>query len=285
MAISATRDLPLDAQSQVRQHIARITPLKEEEERALWLRSPHERAARDRLVEGYQPLVVAVARTFRHRCQFLDLLDLMQEGSLGIMQAIEARDRRSSETPIRVWVARWIRSAMLRAIYSQERGIRLPDRVRKRLAKVTAAQAELVHTFGRQPSVNELAAHTGLTAEVVTSLLLIQAERVISLEAEAEASESVPLQVAETVPAPVDSPQTHLIERLRYELAQLPAREQAVIRHRYGLDGETAKSTREVAMLLGLTPTVAQDIDRRVRLHLRVALAPQPFPAPGPQVA
>lgn len=287
MPISATRDLPLDAHSQVRQHIGRITPLREDEESVLWLRTSNDLDARDRLVEGYQPLVATVARQLKHRCHFLDLLDLMQEGSLGIIRAIEARDRRSSETPIRVWVARWIRGAMLQAIYYHERGIRLPDRVRKRLSKLNAAQVELLNTRGCQPSVNDLAARTGFAAEDVTSLLLIQAERVVSLDAGDDAEQSAPEEeiAVETIAAHEEAPESNLHTWLHDELSRLPERAQLVIRHRYGFEGQTAKSTREVASLLGLSQTMVQEIDRRVRLHLRVALGLRRLSAQRSQVA
>jgi RNA polymerase sigma factor (sigma-70 family) len=219
------------------------------------------------------------------RCHFLDLLDLMQEGTLGLLQAIEARERRSTETPLKVWVLCWIRSAMLQAIYRHERAVRLPDRVRKRLACLNGAQIEFLTERGRTPSIQDLATRTGFTAEVVTSLLLIQAERFISLDAGEEASESAPLQIsAEATATREEAPDSTLHDWLRSEIARLSERDQLVIRHRYGFDGEAAKSTRAVASLLGLSPRVVQDIDRRVRLHLRVALGPRQLDPDGSQV-
>lgn len=133
MTSPAALDLPLDAPAQFRREVAALPHLSDAEEAHLWVRPASDRAAQDRLVEGYQPLVLALAQRLQHRCHLLEPLDLAQEGTVGLLLALKARERRNEAMPLRAWASCWIRSAMLQAIYRNERALRLPDRTRKSL--------------------------------------------------------------------------------------------------------------------------------------------------------
>jgi RNA polymerase sigma factor (sigma-70 family) len=282
MASPVARDLPLDAHAQFRREVRALAPLTETEEADLWTRAAVDPSARHRLVEGYQPLVLAHARRLQPRCQVLELLDLAQEGTLGVLHALSAHTRRTADMPLRAWASCWIRSAMLQAIYRNERVLRLPDRTRKRLRRLVGAQVEILEALGREATIDELARKLGRTAQDITELLLLQAQRFVSLD--------TPVRTGETL-APLDtlacaeSRPNEAVSRLHYWLrrfvAQLPKRERAVVTLRYGFNGDAARSTREVAMRLDLPLAVVQDIDRRVRLRIRVAMGRAGFPPDG----
>jgi RNA polymerase sigma factor (sigma-70 family) len=278
-------DLPLDAYAQFRREVAALVPLAPAEEATLWACAAADQCARDRLVAGYQPLVLALAHRLEQRCRVLEVLDLAQEGTLGLLHALSACDRRVAEMPVRTWAACWIRSAMLQAIYRNERALRLPDRTRKCLRRLVRAQVELLAVLGREATTDELAQRLDVPTRAITDLLLLQAERFVSLDTPANDDPARFLVTDTRVPAETESQETPQTSRLhewvRTLVEQLPERERAVITFRYGFDGDAAHSTRAVASLLGLTQAAVQDIDRRVRLRIRVALGRLGLPPDG----
>ena len=271
----------LEAHAQFLREVRWIVPLEEAEEvRLLTHAASGDGTARTRLIEGYQPVVVALARRVQRRCVLLDLLDLAQEGTIGLMHAIDRQKHRAAGTPFRPWALCWVRNAMLQAIYRSERAIRLPARTRKRLRRLVATQLELLDALGREATTDELAAALGLDRQTVIDLLLLQAERFTSLDAPHAApdggrSGSDTLRLSDTLatpPAAAFTQTSELHRWLRLVVEQLPERERAVMTLRYGFDGDAAHDTREVADILGLSHEAVRDVDRRVRLRIKVAI-------------
>ncbi len=263
-----------DALSQFMREVRAISPLAEDEERILLGRIANgDSVARDRLVEGYEPFVVGIAKRFQSRCELLDLLDLAQEGTIGLLYALEALPKRAATMPFRVFAFYFIRNAMLQAIYRCERAIRLPLRTLKRLRRLVTAQGHILSELGREATVDELVAALRLTEQEVIDLLLLQAERFTSLDA--PCTEDGDLSLADTLPA-LDATLLHQPSRLhrwlRSVIEGLPERERQVMTLRYGFDGDALHTTRQIADLLGLSHCLVQDIDRRVRLRIQVAI-------------
>jgi DNA-directed RNA polymerase sigma subunit (sigma70/sigma32) len=150
---------------------------------------------------------------------------------------------------------------------------------------LVGAQVELLAALGREATTDELAQRLDVPTREITDLLLLQAERFVSLDTPA-GDDPARFPVMDTqLPSQSEcqeTPQTsRLYEWVRAFVEQLPERERAVITLRYGFDGDAAHSTRAAARLLGLTQAAVQDIDRRVRLRIRVALGRLGFPPDG----
>ena len=175
--------------------------------------------------------------------------------------------------PLRMWASCWIRSTMLQAIYRNERAIRLPDRTRKQLRRLVTAQIALLGEMGHEATTDELAARLGSTAQEVAALLLLQAERFVSLDAQMDGDDARLSTIVNEQAASQPWDDTSSVQQWVHDVVQqLPERERAVITLRYGFDGEAPKSTHAVAAQLGLPQSAVQDIDRRVRLRIRVMM-------------
>lgn len=225
-----------DALSQFMREVRAISPLTEDEEGMLLGRISHgDGAARDRVVEGYQPFVIGIAKRFHSRCELLDLLDLSQEGTIGLLYALDAQPKRATTMPFRVFAFYFIRNAILQAIYRCERAIRLPLRTLKRLRRLVAAQGQILSELGREATVDELTAALRLMHQEVIDLLLLQAERFTSLDA--PFMEDGDLSLADTLPAldatALQQP-SQLHRWLRSVIEGLPERERQVMTLRYG---------------------------------------------------
>lgn len=272
--VDEMRGVQLDALSQFIREVRAVSPLTNDEEAVLLARAKAGNVnARDRLVEGYQPFAVGIAKRFQSRCELLDLLDLAQEGTIGLLHALDALPKRATTMPFRVFAFYFIRNAMLQAIYRCERTIRLPLRTLKRLRRLATAQGQILCELGREATVDELVTALHLTQQEVIDLLLLQAERFTSLDA--PCTDESELSLADTLPAldatTLQQP-SRLHRWLRSVIEGLPERERQVMTLRYGFDGDAAHTTRQVADLLGLSHGLVQDIDRRVRLRIQVAI-------------
>jgi RNA polymerase sigma factor (sigma-70 family) len=273
---------PLDAQSQFLTQVHGLVPLTEVEEARLVSASTNDQAARDRLVEGYQLLVLGVAYRFQRRCQFLDLLDLAQEGTIGLLHAIEAQYKRAAAMPFKAWALAWIRSATLQSMYQSERIIRLPLRTLKRLRRLLTAQTRLLSGLGREPTMAELAMALACSEREVLDLLLIQAQHFTSLEQTAPSTSDGSKDALEdmlsdpgesdTYTGLADVSTSTLHRFLRDMVELLPERERRIITLRYGFDGDEAKTALHVATLLGIPLETVQNIERRVLYRFKVAI-------------
>jgi RNA polymerase primary sigma factor len=208
--------------------------------------------ARRRLIESNLRLVVAVAKNYRGLG--VPFLDLIQEGSLGLMRAVEKFDHRLGYkfSTYAIW---WIRQSIRRAVSNGSRTIRLPIHVVERQHLLTRVSPELEASLGRQPTYAELAAATGLSLRHVAEAL--EAPRTaVSLNQPVGDDEAV--ELAELIPDPSGrDPSSELEARLsrhelRREIEALPERERRVVELHYGLEGEP-ETLAAIGRRLGLT--------------------------------
>lgn len=271
----AVYDEPLDSMNLFARDLRTVARVNEDEMASLLALAEHgDDGARNRLVEGLQPLVLTIAKRLQRRCQFLELLDLAQEGSCGLLHAIQEQHKRPATMSFGRFAFYWVRNAMLQAIYQHERTIRLPAHVLCRLRTLTAAQATLLGSLGREATVAELASELAFSESNVISLLLLQAEHITNLDTPISSESN--LALADVLPAP-DGADTSVPLALSVELGlaiiQLSPREQEVVTLHYGFGQEESYTTRQIADILGIPQRLVQDIDQRVRMRLRTLLA------------
>ncbi len=192
--------------------------------------------ARQRLIAEHLPLVVSLARPYAWRG--VSLMDLVQEGNVGLLQAIEKFDPQRG-VRLATYAAWWIRHAILRALADQGRPVRLPARLRRTLIRLRRAHAQLVQQLGREPTEREIAAQLGVGARQIAELLpLLQSP--LSLDAPLDTEGETVL--ADLVADPDGGDVEKLVvdalaqDYIRMALAELAPRERQVLALRYGLD-------------------------------------------------
>ena len=226
-------------------------------------------AARQRLVETHLPLVVGLARTYAGRG--VPLLDLIQEGNIGLLQAIEKFDSQRGAR-LATYAAWWIRQAIQRALSDQGRQIHLPAATRSLLIRLRRTHTHLMQHLGREPTTVELAAQLGVAQRQVEELLPLLQEP-LSLEAPVDAEGETPLE--ELIPDPRSGDVEELVaehlaqDYIRITLAELMPVEQQVLTLRYGLDDGRFRSLEQVGTLLGLRRDQVRKIEGRALRKLR----------------
>jgi RNA polymerase primary sigma factor len=271
----------LAADTQFLQEVKRLPPLTTTEEATLLSRVRHggreAAAARTRLIEGYQPLVIKMAKRYASACTHLQFLDFIQEGNLGLLDALNHYGKRTDPGRFRSWALSWVRGAILDAFWRSEALIRLPRYKARALWRVRRAQRSLLNRFGREPRLEELVTYLRLPERAVLELVGLLAQQTVgSLSAAPHKSDETIRELVHCdAPDATAQDQPRLHAWLRGRVAQLPERERSVVSLRYGFaDGQT-HSYREIADLLGLAASTVEDIDRQVRLRLRPILEPR----------
>ncbi len=250
--------------------IGRIELLSQEEERDLAEKMmAGDENAREKLVVANLRLVVSIAKRYVNKGMFF--LDLIQEGNLGLMKAVEKFDP-SMGFKFSTYATWWIRQAITRAIADQARTIRIPVHMVETIHKVSRYQREMIQELGREPTADEIAAKMGMTTDKVREIMKI-AQDPVSLETpigEEEDSHLGDFIPDEDTPAPNDAAsQTILREVIEKELETLTPREAKVIRLRFGLiDGKT-RTLEEVGQEFKITRERIRQIEAKALRKLR----------------
>ena len=264
-ALAATQD-PLKLY--VRQ-IGNGRLLTHAEERELARRKDEgDEEAKSRLIECNLRLVMSITRHYTRAG--VPLLDLIQEGNLGLIRAVEKFDY-TLGYKLSTYATWWIRQAISRALAEQGRTIRLPVHVADQVRRVTRARRTLGQKLNRDPSVDEIALEAGFTPAKVEQLLELVQDHV-SLDTPIGDGESVMSDLIEDLNA--TAPEAETSEKFRSsELAKamlrLNPRQQRVLTERFGLDDGKPKTLEEVGVLLGITRERVRQLETRALRELR----------------
>ncbi len=251
--LDLTVEPSLDSLRLYLRQIGRVPLLTAEQEVSLAKRIERgDSDAKARMVEANLRLVVSIAKGYLGRG--LSMLDLIQDGSLGLIRAVEKFDYRRG-FKFSTYATWWIRQAVSRAIADKSRTIRIPVHMVEKLNQVVQVERQLVQRIGREPTAEEVAHELGLSADEVREIQRM-AQTPISLErpvGDEEASVGDFVE-DERAPSPFDEASESLrSDTVRRALASLPERERRVIELRFGLRGDQPRTLEEVGRTFGVT--------------------------------
>jgi RNA polymerase primary sigma factor len=260
----------IDSMGQFLREAARLPLLTGAEELALAKRIERgDLAAKEKLINHNLRLVVSVAKRYQVTTQ-MTLLDLVQEGMIGLIRATEKFDWRRGFR-FSTYATLWIRQSIQRGLTTQARMIRLPAHVEQQERKIARVHRGLAARLGRDPTDEEIAAAADLRVEQVAEVK--DASRVVtSLDRPVGDAEGATLGELLAAPAADVGEELHITlagDTVRRVLDEMPEREREVIRLRYGIDGDAVPQTyAQIGRRLGLTPVRVSAIEKRALAEL-----------------
>jgi RNA polymerase primary sigma factor len=258
------REISTDALQLFLKDIGRVPLLTAAQEVELAKRIERgEHAAKQKMVESNLRLVVSIAKNYRN--QGLPFLDLIQEGTIGLVRAAEKFDHRKG-FKFSTYATWWIRQAVARALADKARTIRMPVHVVEKLNKIGRTERKLLAEFGREPTSEEIAAELELEIDEVGQIRR-SAQPPISLEkpvGDEEESEFGHFLADLSVDLPDEAAETTMRkETLRRILGTLSLRERRVLELRYGLDGQHPRTLDEVGRTFNVTRERVRQIENQ----------------------
>ncbi|MBP1556791.1 MAG: RNA polymerase sigma factor RpoD [Oscillospiraceae bacterium] len=250
--------------------IGRVPLLTSEEEVELAVRMANgDPQARKRLSEANLRLVVSIAKRYVGRG--MQFLDLIQEGNLGLIKAVEKFDH-TKGFKFSTYATWWIRQAITRAIADQARTIRIPVHMVETINKVKKVSSQLLHKNGHEPTAEEIAAEIDMSVDKVREIMRV-AQEPVSLETpigEEEDSHLGDFIPDDDAPAPADAASHVLLrEQLSEVLHTLTPREEKVLRLRFGLEDGRSRTLKEVGKEFKVTRERIRQIEAKALRKLR----------------
>lgn len=269
------RKKSFDSMKAYLQEIGAVDRLSPEEEIEIGRRAAQgDPEAKEIMINANLRLVVAMARKFLNRG--LSYQDLIQEGNIGLMRAVEKFDP-DKGFRFSTYATWWIRQSLTRAIADQSRDIRIPVHTTEQIYKIKKIQRELFQEFNREPTPEEIAEKIpGMDAAKVTDLLSVSQDT-ISLESPTGDEEDSTLGdfiKDDSIKGPEDVFKSEVLkDQIDKVLKELPEREEAIVRMRFGLDGTgTVKTLDEVGKIYGITKERVRQIENKAMRRLKMII-------------
>ncbi len=275
MQYSHDAGVSLSAFDQYMREVKWIPPLNCDEEKQLFegigqgigIQQAHER-----LVESCQDIVIGLAKRFARTCQHMEFLDFVQEGNIGLLQAIDRYDSCKGDSAFKTFAFAWVRGSMLIAYWRYERAISLPFNKMRDIRQLNVVSAQLLAMLGRDPTLTEVAHEMHMTARDVQELIVLREQQMMSLHMPLDENGETLLEdvIEDTSASSFADAGFSSVDDI---LEHLTERERAIFQLRYGLTDGCTYTQREVAALLNLDLSTVQILDRRAKMRLRRALA------------